>query len=169
VALSAQVSRERILVHGVNKSRGDLEASLTQAGTLVVDNLGELARLGVLAQGQRPLPDLWLRLRPGVAVDTHAHRQTGQEDSKFGMSPQEAVEAVRFCRQQGLRLTGLQLHQGSHFHDPAPIGSALELMLELMATLKATEGWSPQVVCPGGGWAVAYHEDELPSRPSRSM
>jgi diaminopimelate decarboxylase len=165
VAAEARVSRQRTLVHGVNKSRADLEASLAQAGTLVVDNLDELAQLGQLAKNRRLLPNLWLRLRPGVAVDTHAHRQTGPEDSKFGMSSQEAADAVRLCRRLGLPLTGLHLHQGSHFHDPAPIGPALDRMLDLMAALRAAEEWSPEAISPGGGWAVAYHEDELPQPP----
>jgi len=107
-------------------------------------------------------PDLWLRIRPGVAVDTHAYRQTGQEDSKFGMSLDEATRAVRVCAEQGLALTGLHFHQGSHFHDPAPIGPAIATVLDLIARLKERTGWAPAVLSPGGGWGVPYHEDDLP-------
>ena len=163
VAAAAGVDRDRILVHGVNKSAADLSAALVMAGTIVVDNLVELGRLIDLVQGRTgPRPDLWLRLRPGVAVDTHAYRQTGQEDSKFGMSQSEALDAVRLCRQHDLSLTGLHFHLGSQFRDPAPIGPALDRALELMKILQTQSNWSPQVLCPGGGWGVAYHEDELP-------
>jgi diaminopimelate decarboxylase len=166
IAQVAGVPRAQILVHGVNKSEADLTAALTQAGTIVVDNLAELDRL--VAQTERPvartgrLPTLWLRIRPGLAVETHVHTQTGQEDSKFGMSTAEAVEAVKTCQERHLSLTGLHFHQGSHFHDPAPLGPALDTVLDLMVLFQDETGWIPQDLCPGGGWGVAYHEDELP-------
>ncbi len=166
IARAAGLLREQIVVHGVNKSPADLEAALALAGTLVVDNRAELERFIALAEGAAsPLPGLWLRLRPGVAVATHAHNQTGQEDSKFGMSAAEAQAAVRICQQKGLAVTGLHFHLGSQFRDPSPLGPALERMLDLVADLHSESGWFPQAVCPGGGWGVAYHEDDLPHPP----
>ena len=161
VAVAGGVRRERILVHGVNKSQADLDAAMAHAGTIVVDNMAELERLAARASGEI-LPNLWLRIRPGLAVDTHAFRQTGQADSKFGMSQAEALEAVRLCRRQDLPLTGVHFHQGSHFHDPAPIDPALAVVLDLIAAAQQETGWLPDTICPGGGWGVAYHEDELP-------
>ncbi len=163
IAAAAGVERTGILVHGVNKSAVDLSAALAYGGVIVVDNLTELGHIVALRQTvQPPLPTLWLRMRPGVAVDTHAYRQTGQADSKFGMSVAEASTAVALCLQHQLPLTGIHFHQGSHFHDPEPIGSALETVLDLIVELRAETGWAPQVISPGGGWGVAYHEDELP-------
>ena len=169
IAAAAKAPRAHILVHGVNKSQADLQAALLTAGTIVVDNLVELERLAALArQATAPLPNLWLRLRPGVAVETHAHTQTGQDDSKFGMSPTELLQAVRFCQEQGLSATGLHFHQGSHFHDPAPLAPALETALDLIMEASATCGWNPQAICPGGGWGVPYHEDDLPHLPVKA-
>jgi diaminopimelate decarboxylase len=158
IAVAAGARRERVLVHGVNKSQADLEAALAHAGTIVVDNLTELERLNRLKS--EPFPDLWLRFRPGLAVETHhAYTQTGQSDSKFGMDQDEIVQAARLCRQHRLPLKGLHFHQGSHFHDPTPIAFALEKTLDLLAMVQEGEDWA---LCVGGGWAVAYHEDELP-------
>jgi diaminopimelate decarboxylase len=105
---------------------------------------------------------LWLRVKPGLAVDTHAYRQTGQSDSKFGMAPQETMDAVALCLAQGLPLAGLHFHQGSHFHDPAPIGPALATVLDLVEEIRDQSGWVPQALSPGGGWGVPYHEADLP-------
>ena len=160
IAAAAGTPRDRILVHGVNKSPDDLVAAVAQAGTLVVDNLPELARLARLAQDAAgPFPDLWLRYRPGLAVATHAHTQTGQPSSKFGMDEGEIGDAARLCRRAGLPLTGLHFHLGSHFHDPGPVGEAIGRALDLAATLALRSPWT---LCPGGGLGVAYHEDDLP-------
>lgn len=160
IAVAAGARRERVLVHGVNKSQADLQAAVAHAGVIVVDNLTELERLLRLPKSGTTFPDLWLRFRPGLAVETHhAYTQTGQSDSKFGMDQDEIVQAARFCRQRQLPLKGLHFHQGSHFHDPAPIAFALERTLDLLAEIQAGEDWT---LCAGGGWAVAYHEDDLP-------
>ncbi len=162
VAAAAGVARTHILVHGVNKTAADLAAAVAQAGIIVVDNLTELERLATLLASHPDQPQLWLRVRPGTAVETHAYRQTGQEDSKFGLSPAEVKTAVAFCQAKGLALTGLHFHQGSHFHDPEPLVPALEVVLDLATALRDDLGWTPQTISPGGGWGVAYHEDDLP-------
>ncbi len=157
MAQAGGVPRERILVHGVNKSPADLNAALEAAGTIVVDNLHELERLRRLPP---PLPNLWLRLLPGAAVQTHhPHTQTGQPGSKFGLPPAEFLEAAALCRREGLPLTGLHFHLGSNFRDPSPLAEAIELGLELAHKAGFSGDWH---FSPGGGWGAAYHEDELP-------
>jgi diaminopimelate decarboxylase len=163
IAVTAGVPRAQILVHGVNKSVSDLAAAVMHAGTIVVDNLIELYRLAQLQQAARiEFPNLWLRVRPGVAVETHSYRQTGQDDSKFGVSSEEAMEAVLFCCQHDLPLVGIHFHQGSHFHDPEPVGPGVDRVLDLMVALRQASGWTPTYLSPGGGWGIPYHEDDLP-------
>lgn len=165
IAAAAGLGREQLLVHGVNKGPADLAAAAAHAGTVVVDNLAELRRWLAIAAGGAAPPHLWLRLQPGLAVETHAHTQTGQAGSKFGMEAEEAREAARLALAAGLPLAGLHFHQGSHFHDPAPLAPALEAALDLAAELRGELGWLPTVLCPGGGWGVTYHEDDLPGPP----
>jgi diaminopimelate decarboxylase len=161
IAVQAGVPKSQILVHGVNKSPADLEAAIQYAGTIVVDNLAELDRLVARAQ-HAALPELWLRLRPGLAVDTHAHTQTGQEDSKFGLGLDELARAVAICLEYHLPLTGVHFHQGSHFHDPSPLPPAIETTLDHLVEIRQATGWYPIHLCTGGGWGVPYHEDDLP-------
>ena len=75
--------------------------AVAHAGTIVVDNLTELRRIRCDAGAH--LPDLWLRVRPGLAVDTHAFTQTGQVDSKFGMGADEINQAVDSVLSGGFR------------------------------------------------------------------
>ena len=161
IAVAGDVSREHILVHGVNKSHEDLKSAIQNAGTIVVDNLTELNNLQkLLSNLESPISNLWLRLLPGVSVDTHhAHTQTGQHESKFGMTRAEILEAAKFCKEHDLPLNGVHFHQGSNFRDVNPLIKAIEIGLDLAKEIGFNEEWH---FSPGGGWGVAYHEDELP-------
>lgn len=162
VAVAAGVPREKILVHGVNKSNVDLKAAIQHAAVIVVDNLNELYRIkSQLSISNYQLPSLWLRLLPGVTVTTHhAHTQTGHHESKFGMTREEILEAAKICKENNLPLKGIHFHQGSNFRDPEPLIPAIEMALDLAKEIGFSGEWH---FCPGGGWGVAYHEDELPN------
>jgi diaminopimelate decarboxylase len=177
IAVAGGVPREHILVHGVNKSVDDLKAAVEHAGTIVIDNLTELKHIHVILSEAKNLHhherdssvatlpqsdiNIWLRLLPGVPVHTHhAYTQTGQHDSKFGMTREEILEAANFCREHDLPLTGLHFHQGSNFRDPEPLLPAIDMALDLAKVIGFTGKWH---FCPGGGWGVAYHEEELPN------
>jgi diaminopimelate decarboxylase len=160
IARAGAVPSVRILVHGVNKSNEDLKAAVQQAGTIVIDNLSELQRLAdQFPNSKYQIPTLWLRLQPGLAVQTHSYTQTGQHHSKCGMHGEELMEAVSFCKEKGWPLKGLHFHQGSQFRDPAPLKPAIELALDLAKRIGFSGDWH---FSPGGGWGVAYNEDELP-------
>ncbi|NOH04553.1 MAG: hypothetical protein HND47_22585 [Chloroflexi bacterium] len=161
IAVAGGVPRERILVHGVNKSVDDLNAALHHAGTIVVDNLTELERISTQVDRYTSTHvSLWLRLLPGLAVATHhTHTQTGQHDSKFGMTREEIWQAVQISKSANLRVNGIHFHQGSNFRDPEPLIPAIELALDLAKEIGFKDEWH---FCPGGGWGAAYHEDELP-------
>ena len=161
MALAGGVPREHILVHGVNKSIADLKSAIQHAGIIVVDNLTELKKIqSLITNYQFPPSNIWLRLLPGVPVDTHhAHTQTGQHGSKFGMTREEILEAVEFCKQHNLPLNGIHFHQGSNFRDVRPLKAAIEIGLDIAKEIGFADDWH---FSPGGGWGVAYHEDELP-------
>jgi len=164
IAKAGSVPRERILVHGVNKSDADLKAAVQYAGTIVVDNFSELHRLAKqISNPDSQFPDIWLRLQPGLAVTTHAYTQTGQHNSKFGMDGEELMEAILFCKEKGLPLKGMHFHQGSQFRDPAPLKPAIKLAFDIAKQIGFSGAWH---FSPGGGWGVAYHEDDLPQPDS---
>jgi diaminopimelate decarboxylase len=153
----------RMHLHGNNKTRLDLsEALAVGVGRIVVDNATELDLLAHLAAERQQPVNLWLRVTPDVTVETH-HRYTvtGAADSKFGfpMAEVEAVAAqlVRAIGQSPLRLIGLHLHLGSHFHDAEPMVKAVERLLNLAVRWREIYGWEMQELCPGGGWGVPYH------------
>ncbi len=163
IAAAAGVKREHIVVHGVNKSPADLEAACLQARRIVVDHLSELEILASLHKGTER-PEFWLRFQPGVVVDTHAHIQTGQEGSKFGMEAEELLQAAEFCRRNGFPLKGLHFHLGSQIRQTEPLAAAISRTLDLAARIGFEPRWA---LSPGGGWGVAYNEEELPQPDAR--
>lgn len=177
IAVAGGVPREKILVHGVNKSLADLKSAFRNARTIVVDNLTELNNIHVILSEAKNLlhgegdssvamlpqndTHLWLRLLPGVAVTTHhSHTQTGQHDSKFGMTRAEILQAVQMSKSANMRVKGIHFHQGSNFRDPEPLIPAIDMALDIAKEIGLNGEWH---FCPGGGWSVAYHEDELPN------
>jgi diaminopimelate decarboxylase len=158
IAVAAGVCRDHLIIHGVNKSAADIEASCDHAGIIVVDNLTELQKL-IDISNKRSVPDLWLRFQPGLSVEAHSYTQTGQIGSKFGMDSTEILEAALLCRRHSLSLTGLHFHLGSQFRDPVPVIAGIERTLDLARIIGFNSDWN---ISPGGGWGVAYHEDELP-------
>ncbi|MBE7469096.1 MAG: diaminopimelate decarboxylase [Anaerolineae bacterium] len=169
-------------MHGNNKSRLDLsEALQAGVGRMVVDNATELHLLASLAAERQQPINIWLRVTPDITVETH-HRYTvtGTADSKFGFPLQEAEvvagELLAETRTRGredatlfhlpasspLRLTGLHLHLGSHFHDVEPVAEGVERLLDVAVRLRERYGWTLAELCPGGGWGVPYHPGDPP-------
>lgn len=144
-AQAADVPPERIVVHGNNKSDGELRAAAEgRVGYLVLDSVEELGRAE--AAGLRRM---LARVTPGIEAETHAAIRTGHAGSKFGMSPDEVL---------GIRdaLAGVHVHVGSQL---LSTGAAHETVSWLNGFL-ARSGWEPEVVDLGGGLGVSTHPGE---------
>ena len=164
VARAAAFPRERVHLHGNNKSRAELQAALDWGiGTIVVDGWQELALLQELTAGRPIRQRIWLRVAPGIDVHTHAHRKTGLLDSKFGFTLEtgEALAALREAQAvPGLKVVGLHAHIGSLVFEAEPFAAAATALLDLAAAA----GFVPEEISPGGGWGVATGpgEDDVP-------
>ncbi len=160
-ALQAGFPPEKIHLHGNNKSAAELRTALNLGlQAIVVDSLDELAFLEQLAQdqGRRAVDGrarIWLRVTPGLTVDTHAYRQTGHHTTKFGLplADGQAAEAIRRAQASThLELVGLHTHLGSQIHEIEPYMEAIHMLY----TLARAEDFWPAEFSPGGGWHVRY-------------
>ena len=88
VALAAGVPASALVMHGNNKSVTELRRAIAEGvGHIVVDSFDEMDRLDALAgDGVGGVPDVLLRITPGVHAHTHEYIATGQDDSKFGFN-----------------------------------------------------------------------------------
>ncbi|NBU15559.1 MAG: diaminopimelate decarboxylase [Actinobacteria bacterium] len=157
--LSAGVPASRCTVHGNNKSLTELrEAVVAGVNHIVVDSFDELDRLDALRAEGLPVPDIHLRVTPGVHAHTHEYVSTGQDDSKFGfnLANGDARAAIARARASAsVRLTGLHCHIGSNVLDAALFEKASRVMVDL-----AVETGLPELTL-GGGLGVAYTNPEV--------
>jgi diaminopimelate decarboxylase len=158
VALRAGFPARRIHLHGNAKPRAELEQALEAGvGKIVADTIDELDMLTQLTAGRATPQQLMLRMAPDIAADTHAHIQTGQAASKFGL-PLDSLDAAaeRILAASGLRLTGLHCHLGSQIFGEAPFTRAIDVLLDCATRLRERHGIAVSEISPGGGLGVPY-------------
>ena len=155
LALRAGFDPARVYLHGNAKSEDELhDALVAGVGHVVLDSVDDLERLEGVAARQGRRQEVLLRVTPGVAGDTHEAISTGQADSKFGFSIEQAREAISRLRES----TQLEL-VGVHFH----IGSQLLELEPFRAAIEAISGLGEfSVYNIGGGLGVAYTAGDRP-------
>ena len=158
IAHSVGFPLKNVYFHGNNKSVEELKMALEwQVGRIVVDNLQELSLLGEIAGEQNCIPDILLRLTPGIDPHTHRYNTTGIVDSKFGLPRLNWDEAVASAMSApNLNLVGLHFHLGSSIFEVEPYQQAIDTVLNFAAEMKQRYGFELRELDIGGGFAVQY-------------
>lgn len=158
IALGAGVPADRIVLHGNNKSDDELRrARRAGVGRIVVDSFDELDRLDRLHTDDGLIPEVLVRVTPGVEAHTHEFVMTGQDDSKFGfgLASGDAARAVERSRAAAsVDLVGLHAHIGSQVF----VADFYEQAIAALAPFVNEHGLPELSV--GGGIGVAYVEGE---------
>ncbi|MGW8327670.1 diaminopimelate decarboxylase [Streptomyces sp. NPDC055897] len=133
LALAAGADPAGLVVHGNAKTEEELRFAVEAgAGTIVVDNFDDIDRLETILAGSTAEQGVLVRVTPGIRPDTHEAVSTGQNGSKFGLSPTQARSATARLRAgDRLRLDGVHVHVGSQILDLAPFSQAVEAVAEL--------------------------------------
>ncbi|MFW3532603.1 diaminopimelate decarboxylase [Staphylococcus caprae] len=157
-ALEAGFDASRIHFHGNNKTKREIQYALENGiGYFVIDALEEIDLIDKYASND---VNVVIRVNPGVEAHTHEFIQTGQEDSKFGLSIKHglALEAVNKVKTS----KHLQL-KGVHFH----IGSQIEGTEAMIETAKIVLNWlsdndiQVDLLNLGGGFGIKYVEEDV--------
>ncbi len=166
-AIKAGFPRERVLLHGNNKSDAELTMALEHGvGHVVVDNLPELRRLAAGAKALGVTQKILIRVTPGIDPHTHRRIRTGQEDTKFGLSAAGggAMDAVTEALGAAphLSLSGLHCHIGSQLLDTQTHEQAIDIMVGFLKKVSDATGWTAAVLDIGGGLGIRYTEEQQP-------
>ena len=163
-ALSADFPPEKIFFNGNNKSKEEIEFALKEKiGILIVDNEYELEAIEQLAEKLNIKVKIMLRVTPGVDTHTHKNMQTGQVDSKFGISINQVPDFMKeVLTKKHLIYEGIHCHIGSQIFDLSSYVLALEEMVKLMRKIKSLWGIDSLNLDLGGGLGVKYLESDTP-------
>lgn len=152
---------DRVYFPGNNKSAEELILALESGvGRIVVDNFHELEMLGKIARERDYIPDILLRISPGVDPNTHSYIITGSVDSKFGIPMVNGEEAVvTTMSMPELNLMGLHFHIGSQIAETEPYRQAIEVILSFAAEMRRKHSFELKELSVGGGFAIQYTVD----------
>jgi diaminopimelate decarboxylase len=160
IARKAGFSPAKVHLNGNNKTRAELEYALEWGiDSIVVDSPDELEFLTGIARETNRVANIWLRITPGVEVDTHPFIQTAYPASKFGFPIEDgqASRGIQSARANPwVNLKGLHMHIGSQLFDPTPYLQALRSLFQLAESENLPLG----EISPGGGWGVPYVTSE---------
>ncbi len=158
VALAAGVPADRLVLHGNNKSHPELSMALEAGvGRIVVDSFDEMDRIEALVAARARVPQVLLRVTPGIEAHTHEYVRTGQDDSKFGfgLASGAAMRAIERARSStAMDLVGIHVHIGSQVFAVDSFRRAVEALAPTVNGLDLPE------FSIGGGLGVAYVEGE---------
>jgi diaminopimelate decarboxylase len=122
----------------------------------VVDSLGEAERANA-AGVRRTL----VRVTPGIEADTHEAVKTAHHGSKFGLVPDDALEAIRMLDS----CVGVHIHVGSQLLHLGAALMTVDWVAAFAARTRAELRWTPRIVDLGGGLGVRH----VPEEPSVSI
>ena len=150
-ALRAGVPGERLVIHGNKKEDELLHRSIEVGALIVIDSLDELERAQA-AGGAHFL----IRVTPGIEADTHEAIKTAHHGSKFGLPPEDAVEAIR----RAPETEGLHVHVGSQLMHFGASLMTVDWIAQFAARLRADLDWTPRVIDLGGGLGARHVLEE---------
>ena len=159
-ASSVGFDMSRSVFHGNCKKDADIEYALDEkVGYFTSDTFEELEALQKIASERNVVQKVLIRVTPGVDAHTHAAITTGNVDSKFGfpMFSGDALEAVKLASSlPNIEFCGLHYHIGSQIFELEPFFKAADVAVDFIAA----SGIGCRVLNIGGGFGVAYTEDE---------
>lgn len=157
---------ENSFFHGNNKTDADIAYAMEcGVGYFMVDNMYEIKAINDLAGKRGQVQKVILRLTPGIDPHTYSAVATGKVDSKFGIAI-ETGQAEDFVKEavnlKNVKIMGYHCHVGSQVFDEE--GSvyldASDIMLSFAADMEKKYGLSMEILNMGGGYGVAYTEED---------
>ena len=163
-ANAAGFPMERAYFHGNNKTDADIRYAIDSGiGYFIVDNREELEMIDSYAGEKGIIQKILVRLSPGIDPHTHAKISTGSVDSKFGTAIEtgQAEEFIAYIlTKKNIRLEGFHCHIGSQIFDIDPFCDAADIMLEFIAHIRDSLGFTATVLNLGGGFGVRYVDSD---------
>ena len=157
---------DKVFFHGNNKTAEEIALALDcGVGYFIVDNRYELDLLNRIAGEKALVQKILFRIKPGVDAHVHDYVKTGQIDSKFGVALEngEAEEIHAYAvGLENVHVEGVHCHIASGVFEAEPFLEAARVMMDFVAKLRDSYGIESRILNLGGGFGVAYDEEDKP-------
>jgi diaminopimelate decarboxylase len=158
VAKQAGIRPEECIYTGNYESLDDLKAALTFGAVINLDDATSVQRLERIG-----LPELIsFRLNPGFGKGTFSQIVTGGRDAKFGIPPDQIIQAYEQAQKVGIKRFGLQCMSGSGILDQTYFVTLLKAILEIVQILWDRGRIPMEFISMGGGFGIPYTPEEHP-------
>lgn len=168
-AVKADFPRERIYMHGNNKSESDIEFAVKEGiGSIIIDNFYEIDLIDKYAKQYEKTVNVSLRIKPCIEAHTHDYIKTGTIDSKFGLGLDDgkAMEAIKqILRNDNLHFLGFHSHIGSQIFELEPFRMAVDVLIDFALKVQKETGYLVKELNFGGGFGITYTSEDSPLEP----
>ncbi len=160
-AIEAGFEPKSIVYAGVGKKDSEIEYAIDQQIlTINCESIEEIHVINEIALRKGVVTDIALRINPDIDPKTNACIDTGQADSKFGISYEEAMaNSEEIQSLKGVNIIGIHLHIGSQIrelHVFENMCNKVNVIVERLTSL----GFNFTFVDVGGGLGVNYDMPE---------
>ena len=125
-----------------------------------VINLDDITHVAYL-EAHGPLPKrLCFRYNPGSLKEGGNDIIGLPEEAKYGMTGDQIVEAINYCKEHGVERFGLHTMVVSNELDPNGLIGTASLMFDLALRVKAETGVEVDFIDLGGGIGVPYKPEQ---------
>ncbi len=151
------VNGEDVVFSGNFLSDSDIRAGLDSGAIFNLDDIGLLPRL--LRMGKPEI--LSFRVNPGYGRSNVGEFVTNAgPDAKFGLHPDQVLDAYRQARDAGIARFGAHMMPGSCLLDPDYFAVITELLMDIIGRVGRELDIDFEFIDLGGGLGIPYTPDE---------
>lgn len=162
--LKAGGNPKQTIFSGVGKQAWEIrEALQAEISCFNIESEGELRLISEIAQQQKQVAPISVRLNPDVDANTHPYISTGLRENKFGLTAKSALKVYQqAAADPNIHVSGIACHIGSQLTEIEPYQDALRYVLDFIDQL-AAQKIEIEHLDFGGGLGIRYHQETPPS------
>lgn len=160
-AIESGFAPEGIVYAGVGKKDKEIEYAISQGiFSINCESLEELEQIDRIAAKLGKIQDIALRINPDIDPKTNSCIDTGQADSKFGISYEEVMDnAAMIQAYKNVKIKGMHLHIGSQIRELHVFEYLCDKVNAIVLKLTSL-GFAFDFVDVGGGLGINYDVPE---------
>lgn len=163
-ALKIGANPKNILFTGVGKTPAEIEMGLKHDIFLFkAESYQEIQLMNDIAKKLNKKARIAIRINPDVDPHVHKYIATGLNESKFGISQDQAFEIFKFAKSlPNIDVIGIDMHIGSQIIQIDVFREAIEILIKLKHQIQELNIELTHVDI-GGGLGIQYNDEKAPT------